>query len=45
MTDEEILHYYNMMALVYGDELPHPEHEPRRFEYYLKLFRYYHDNK
>jgi hypothetical protein len=35
MTEmEEFLEYF-------GDDVPHPEHEPRRFAYYVKLFRYH----
>lgn len=45
MTDEEIINYYNIMRVVYGDELPDPDHEPIRFAYFVKLFKYYHDNK
>lgn len=32
---KEFLEYYE------GYDLPHPEHEPRRFAYYVKLFRYW----
>ena len=41
MTDEEILYHYNRMVEIYGD-LPNPEHEPIRFAYYVKLYKYYH---
>ena len=32
---KEFLEYYE------GTELPNPEHEPRRFAYYVKMFRYW----
>lgn len=42
MTDEEVLHQYNKMVEVFGDQLPHPVHEPIRFAYYVKLYKTYH---
>jgi hypothetical protein len=41
MTDEQVLEHYNRMVEYFGD-LPNPEHEPKRFMYYVKLYRYYH---
>ena len=32
---KEFLEYYE------GYDLPHPEHEPRRFAFYVKMFRYW----
>jgi hypothetical protein len=45
MTDEEILKIYEEMKEAYGENLPHPEHEPIRFSYYLKIFKRYHKNE
>ena len=42
MTSEEILHHYNRMVEIFG-ELPDPEHEPIRFKYCVKLYRYYYE--
>lgn len=41
MTDAEIEQAVNEMIEMYGDALPNPEHEPRRFAYYVKLYFYY----
>lgn len=30
---------------LYGDELPNPDHCPRQFEFYLKLYMYFHHTK
>lgn len=46
MTDEELLRVYKIyeeMQEMFGDKLPNPEHYPRVFEYYVKL--YYHSKK
>jgi hypothetical protein len=40
MTDEEVLKLYDEMVEMYGNKLPNPEHEPRQFQYYIKLFLY-----
>ncbi len=32
---EEFIKYFGI------ENLPNPEHEPRRFAYFVKLFRYY----
>lgn len=40
MTDEQILDTYNRMVAHYGDSLPNPEHYPKQFQYYVKLFTY-----
>lgn len=40
MTDEEVLELYREMEEHFGS-LPNPEQEPRRFAYYVKLFKYY----
>lgn len=40
MTDEEVIKEYEAMKEHFG-ELPNPEQEPRRFAYYVKLWKYY----
>lgn len=40
MTDEQIEAAYNEMVEMWGDKLPNPEHEPIRFGYYVRLYRY-----
>ena len=44
MTDDEVMKMYEEMLEYFG-QLPHPEHEPIRFAYYVKLFRYYKERK
>jgi hypothetical protein len=41
MTDEEVLKHYERMAEIFGDKIPHPDHEPKQFAYFVKLYRYY----
>jgi len=41
MSDEELLHHYNRMVEIFGDNLPNIEQEPIRFKYYVKLYRYF----
>lgn len=41
MTDEEALAFYNELVEHYGDSLPNFEHEPRRFDAYVKMYLYY----
>lgn len=36
MTDEQIQDFLEWA----GDELPDPEHSPRTFAYYVKLYKY-----
>ena len=45
MTDQEILKHYDNMVEIYGELLPHPEHEPIRFQHYVKTYFYYHVTK
>ena len=40
MTDEELERVLDEMREFFG-ELPNPEHEPIRFAYYVKLWKYY----
>jgi hypothetical protein len=39
MTEQEIENVLNEMYSYFGN-LPSPEHEPKRFAYYVKLFKY-----
>lgn len=43
-TDEELLQEYEEMKEIYGSALPHPDHNPILFAYYVKLYRTYHKN-
>lgn len=38
MTDEEVLKIYEEMKEMFGDKIPNPDHSPRQFEYFLKLY-------
>ena len=38
MDLEQVKERYEKLVDVYGDQLPDPKHEPRRFEYYVKLY-------
>lgn len=40
MTDADLEHIYNNMVLMFGDRMPNPEREPRRFTYYVKLYKH-----
>ncbi len=40
MSDEEIEFHWNNMVSAFGSNLPNPDHEPRRFAYYVKLYKY-----
>lgn len=39
MTEQQIIDTYNRMVEHYGT-LPDPEHCPKEFQYYVKLFTY-----
>lgn len=41
MTDEEVLKFYDELVEHFGESLANFEHEPRRFAYQVKLYRYY----
>ena len=41
MSEQELLQHYERLVEMYGDELPNPEHEPLRFAYFVKLYKYY----
>ena len=40
MTGEELEKVGQELVEMFGDKLPHHQHEPIRFAYYLKLYRY-----
>lgn len=40
MTNEEVLAFVQEMEDHFG-ELPNPEQEPKRFAYYVLMFKYY----
>jgi len=45
MTDEQILEFYNKMVEFYGRDLPNPEHQPIQFDYLVKMYKYYMENR
>ena len=40
MSEEEIIKMYDDMVTMWGDKLPNHEHEPLRFAYYVRMYRY-----
>ncbi len=40
MTEQEASDIYNELAKMFGDKLPDPEHSPKEFEYFIKLYLY-----
>ena len=45
MNDEEILKFYTELQDHYGDKLANFEHHPRQFQYQVKCYRYYKEQK
>ena len=41
MTDKEAEDFYNELLEYFGKDLPNFEHEPKRFAYCVKVYRYY----
>lgn len=41
MTSEELQNIYSELVKEYGDKLPNPEHCPKTFAYYVKLFLHF----
>jgi hypothetical protein len=41
MTDDELIYHYNRMVEIYGT-LPDLDQEPKRFAYFVRLYRKYH---
>ena len=40
VSDDEIEFHWDNMVKAFGSNLPNPDHEPRRFNYYVKLYKY-----
>jgi len=40
MTDEQVLKIYEELKEQFGDKLPDPEHYPRTFEYFIRLYKH-----
>jgi hypothetical protein len=38
MTEEEIKKIYHEMLEMFGDKIPNPDHYPRTFEYFVRLY-------
>lgn len=41
MTSDDALRLYNEMISEFGNRLPNPEHYPKQFQYYVKLYLHY----
>lgn len=42
MTDEDAHRIYHKMVKLFGEDLPNPDHYPRAFEYFMKLYKHMH---
>lgn len=40
MTEDELKKILEDMLEMFGDKLPNPEHYPKIFEYYVKLYQH-----
>jgi hypothetical protein len=40
MTEDQFIRLYDEFLTFYNNDVPSMEHEPLRFEYYVKLFLY-----
>jgi hypothetical protein len=40
MTDQEAEFIWNNLMVMFGDRVPHPEREPRRFRYYINIYKH-----
>ena len=40
MTNEEALKIYEEMKEMFGDKLPDPDHYPKMFAYFVKLYKH-----
>lgn len=45
MTDEQAQEIIDDLVKHFGDALPNPEHNPKSFDYYLTLYKYFDFNK
>lgn len=41
MTDDEVIELYKKIQEFFNNRIPNPEHYPRIFEHYLKLYKMY----
>lgn len=40
INDDQANQLYDVMYQIFGNNLPHPITEPKRFEYYVKLYKH-----
>ena len=40
MTEADLEFIWNNMVLLFGSRMPNPEREPRRFAYYVRLYKH-----
>lgn len=40
VSDAELEFHWNNLIKLFGDRLPNPDHEPRRFRYYISLYKH-----
>ena len=45
MSDEQVVAVYEKLKQHFGDKLPDPEHQPIQFAYFVKIYKYYYENK
>lgn len=41
MSNEEVLQHYERLVEIHGKDLPNPDHEPMRFQHFVKMYKYY----
>ena len=40
MTDQQVRDFYNDLVQYFGDSLPDPDHYPKTFQYYVRLYKH-----
>ena len=40
ITDDQANQLYDVMYQIFGDNMPHPERQPKAFEYYVKIYKH-----
>ena len=40
MSEAELEFHWDNMTRAFGYNMPNPDHEPRRFAYYVRLYKY-----
>ena len=45
MSDTELEFIGERLVQIYGDSLPDPDQCPRQFEFYVKMYMYFHHTK